>query len=78
MSENSTCLGSGSGVGPARRPSTRRNRGSGLSAKPNRRSVSLKLAAIWGMAAERNSQQQGASQSAFGRENLVDDERETE
>jgi hypothetical protein len=48
MSENSTCLGSGQGVGPVGRPSTMRIGASGLSGKPNRVSMSLKLAA-WGM-----------------------------
>jgi len=51
MSENSTCLGSGQGIGPVRRPLTKRIGASGLSGKPNRRSISLKLAAIWGMSA---------------------------
>jgi hypothetical protein len=49
MSENSTCLGSGQGVGPVGRPSTMRIGASGLSGKPNRVSMNLKLAAIWGM-----------------------------
>jgi hypothetical protein len=52
MSENSTCLSSGQGVGPVGRPSTMRIGASGLSGKPNRVSMSLKLAAIWGMSAK--------------------------
>jgi hypothetical protein len=52
MSENSTCLGSGQGVGPVGRPSTMRIGASGLFGKPNRVSMSLNLAAIWGMSVE--------------------------
>jgi hypothetical protein len=49
MSENSTRPGSEKGVGPARRPSTRRIGGSDLSAKPKWRSTRLKPAPIWRM-----------------------------
>jgi hypothetical protein len=49
MSENSTRPHSEKGVGPARRPSTRRIGASGLRNKPKWRSTRLKLAAIWRM-----------------------------
>jgi hypothetical protein len=49
MSENSTRPHSEKGVGPARRPSTRRIGASGLRNKPKWRSMRLKLAAIWRM-----------------------------
>jgi len=49
MSENSTRPDSDKGVGPARRPSTRRIGASGLRDKPMWRSLRLKRAAIWGM-----------------------------
>ena len=49
MSANSTRPDSEKGVGPARRPSTRRIGASKLRDKPTRRSLRLKQAAIWGM-----------------------------
>ena len=49
MSENSTRPHSEKGVGPARRPSTRRIGASGLRNKPKWRSMRLKLPAIWRM-----------------------------
>ena len=52
MSENSTRPHSEKGVGPARRPSTRRIGASGLRNKPKWRSMRLKLAAIWRMLPE--------------------------
>ena len=55
MSENSTRPHSEKGVGPARRPSTRRIGASGLRNKPKWRSMRLKLAAIWRMSAWSNS-----------------------
>src|SRR5467141_3013186 len=52
MSENSTRPHSEKGVGPARRPSTRRIGASGLRNKPKWRSMRLKLAAIWRMSVQ--------------------------
>jgi hypothetical protein len=48
VNENSTRPGSEEGVGPARRPSTRRIGASRLRDKPTWRSLTLKPAAIWG------------------------------
>jgi hypothetical protein len=61
MSENSTCLGSGQGVGPVGRPSTMRIGASGLSGKPNRVSMSLQLAAIWGMSVRGSAARPGVA-----------------
>ena len=52
MSENSTRPHSEKGVGPARRPSTRRIGASGLRNKRKWRSMRLKLAAIWRMSVQ--------------------------
>src|ERR1700720_3580834 len=54
MSENSTRPHSEKGVGPARRPSTRRIGASGLRNKPKWRSMRLKLAAIWRMSGRKS------------------------
>jgi hypothetical protein len=55
MSENSTRPHSEKGVGPARRPSTRRIGASALRNKPNWRSMRLKLAAIWRMSVSKSA-----------------------
>ena len=58
MSENSTRPHSEKGVGPARRPSTRRIGASGLRNKPKWRSMRLKLAAIWRMSVKETTWKQ--------------------
>jgi hypothetical protein len=71
MSENSTRPHSEKGVGPARRPSTRRIGASGLRNKPKWRSMRLKLAAIWRMSVEETSMRPWAPIGlGGGRENL--------
>jgi hypothetical protein len=71
MSENSTRPHSEKGVGPARRPSTRRIGASGLRNKPKWRSMRLKLAAIWRMSDKTLLRVRGSVGSAIMATNMA-------